>query len=299
MKWAIIAVVALVVLGGVGYGIYELTSLPEDAEEWWDEKKLENFPTQAAREIEDMEKRLSELKDTRKELLVDKAKLTGGEKFGDANFSSADSGFMTLYGYDARIKAYNDAGTSLGNSYKEAAKAGGGAVSSDTGVSELPDDAEIAVNFTHPKTDKTINDKLTAANVLAVLEEIAADVETMEYERGLVQESIADYETVIGEVDTTIEAQEAALKEFKQEVKKIEAQLKMIKVKEDLAEINKAIAGEESDSELGELIAQYEKKKKDFAARQTVAEGSTKETKSLDDLAKGGTKKGNANKYLK
>lgn len=285
MKWAIIGIVALAVLGGVGYAVYELTSVPEDAQEWWDEKKLENFPTQAKREIDAMEKRLKELKDTRTELQVDKAKLAGGESFGDSNFSDADSGFMTLYGYESRIKNYISAGETLGKTYKEAAAADDALIDSDTG--RLADEAEIAVSFTHPKNERKVNDTLTAANVMAILEEIAEDLETMEYERDLVKQSIEDYDTVIAEVDTTVEAQEQAIKEFKQEVKKIEAQLKMIKVKEDLAEINKAINGEQSDSELGQLIAQYEKKKKDFAARQSVAESSTKTTKSLDDLAKG------------
>ena len=45
MKWAIIGIVALVVLGGVGYAVYTLTNAPEQAQEWWDEKKLDNFET--------------------------------------------------------------------------------------------------------------------------------------------------------------------------------------------------------------------------------------------------------------
>jgi hypothetical protein len=157
------------------------------------------------------------------------------------------------------------------------------------------------VDFTQPKTNRRVTESLTAENVLELLDEIDADLSQLEYERNLVDETVKQYDGVIAEVDETIKAQEQAIKEFKQEVKKIEAELKMIKVKEDLAEINKAIAGEDSNSNLGKLIAQYEAKKKDFGARQMVAEGETKKTKSLDDLGKpsAGGSKGSNNRFLK
>jgi len=300
MKYAVIGIIALVVLGGAAFAVYELTDWFDQGEEWWDEKRLENFPAHAAREVEDMEKRLDELKATRTDLQTDKALLQGGEKMGDSNFSNAGTGFLTLYGYDKRIPAYTAAGESLAASYKKAA-AGSGVMDGDSGAKELPADTMIAVDFTQPKTNRRVAESLTAENVLELLDEIDADLSQLEYERNLVDETIKQYDGVIAEVDETIKAQEQAIKEFKQEVKKIEAELKMIKVKEDLAEINKAIAGEDSNSNLGKLIAQYEAKKKDFGARQMVAEGETKKTKSLDDLGKpsAGGSKGSNNRFLK
>ncbi len=299
MKWAIIGLIGLVVLGGVGYAIYELTDWTERGEEWWDEKKLENFPAHAAREIEEMESRLTKLKDTRKELDLERIKLAGGEKFKDSNFSDADTGFMTKYGYETKIKWYTDAGNALGKAYTDAAAAPGAVI--DSGTGKLDSKAEMTVSFVNPKDGRQLNNQvLTAADVLNMLGEIETDLSTLEYELPLVEQAIAEYSATISEVDETIAAQEQALKEFKMEVKKIEAELKMIKVKEDIAEINKAIAGKESNSKLGGMIAQYEKKKKDFTAKQVQAEGeSTGKPKSLADLGKGSKGTTSTSRFIK
>ena len=44
MKTAIIAIVVLALLGGVGYGVYRWTDAPERAEAWMKEQDLKNFP---------------------------------------------------------------------------------------------------------------------------------------------------------------------------------------------------------------------------------------------------------------
>lgn len=299
MKWAIIGIVAVVVLGAVGYGIYELTSLPEDAQEWWDEKKLENFPAQAEREIKDMEGRLAKLKETRADLNEQRILLAGGEAMGDSNFSTASTGFMTKHGYEQKIKMYTEAGQTLGNAYIEASKSADAVIDADTG--ELAPEAPITVSFVNPADGRKLNnEELTAADVLNILGEIEEALASLEYELPLVDEAIADYDAIIKEVDDTIVAQEAALKEFRQEVKKIEAQLKIIKVKEDLAEINKAINGEESNSELGKLIGQYEAKKKEFAARQMSATSKTEDKpKGLADIGKSDPGKPKSSRFLK
>lgn len=300
MKWAVIGLVALVVLGGVGYAVYSLTDAPEQAQEWWDEKRLENFPTIAQREIDEMEGRLTKLKETRSKLDLERIKLQGGEKLGDSNFSTADSGFMTVYGYEKRIAAYVEAGEKLGKAFADAKAAPGAVIDASSG--ELDPNSEIAVSFTHPKSGKAVNQNITVGSVRKILEEeIETELSTMEYECELVKKSVENYVSTIGKVDETIKAQEVAIKEFKQEVKKIEAELKMIKVQEDLAEINKAISGEQSNSNLGKLISQYEKKKKDFAARQIQEEGSASgKTTSLDDLAKGsGSSSSKKSRFIK
>lgn len=287
MGKAIAAILVLVLLVGGGFLVYHLTSAPEDVQEWWDEKRLENFPAIAGREIKDMEDRLGKLRDQRRKLDVERIKLAGDEKFGKENFSTADTDFMTLFGYDARIKSYTAAGEALGKAYANAKSKPDAVVNAD---GKLADDYAFACSFTHPETGRNIeNESLTVKEVMGILGEIEERLTTYEYERALVQESIKDYESTISQVDATISAQEAALKEFRQEVKKIEAQLKMLKVKEDLQEINKAIKGEQSNSELGKLISQYEKKKKDFTAKQIQEEGSAKTSKSLADLGKGGS----------
>lgn len=299
MKWAIIGIIGLVVLGGVGYAIYELTDWTERSEEWWDEKKLENFPVHAAREIEDMEGRLKKLKDTRKDLDLERIKLAGGEKFKDSNFSNADTGFMTKYGYETKIKWYTDAGNALGKAYTDAASAPDALI--DSGTGKLDGKAKLTVSFVNPATGRQLNNEvLTASDILNMLGEIETELSTMEYELPLVEQAIAEYAATIQEVDETISAQEAALKEFRMEVKKIEAELKMIKVKEDLAEINKAINGKESNSKLGGMISQYEKKKKDFTAKQVQAEGeSTGKPKSLADLGKGSKGPSTSTRFIK
>lgn len=299
MKWAVIGIIAVVVLAGAGFVIYQLTDWPEQGQEWWDEKRLENFPAIAEREIQEMEGRLEKLKETRKDLDLQRLKLEGGESMKESNFSTADTGFMTKWGYEKKIVAYTEAGTALGTAYKEAAAAPGAAINADTG--ELDEKAEIVVSFVNPQTNRKINnEKLTAADVLNMLAEIDESLTQYEYELPLVEEAIGSYVEIIKEVDVTIKAQEEALKEFRQEVRKIEAQLKIIKVKEDLAEINKAINGEESNSELGKLIGQYEKKKKDFAAREMQAQDKGSKPKGLADVGKGSpTSSGKGSRFLK
>lgn len=298
MKWAVIGIIAIVLLGGIGFVVYQLTDWPEQGQEWWDEKRLENFPAIAEREIKEMEGRLEKLKETRKDLDLQRLKLEGGEAMKESNYSTADTGFLTKWGYEKKIAAYTEAGTALGNAYKDAAAAPGAVVSGDTG--ELDGKAKVVVSFVNPLNNRKVNnEEYTAADVLNMLAEIDETLTQYEYELPLVVEAIGSYTEIIKDVDETIKAQEAALKEFRQEVKKIEAQLKIIKVKEDLNEINAAINGKESSSELGKLIGQYEKKKKDFSAREMQAQEKGSKPKGLADAGKGSPTSSKGSRFLK
>ena len=105
MKWALIGIVALAVIGGGGYAIYKLTDAPEQAQEWWDEKKLDNFETLANRELDDFEKKIAEHKQIQKKMKVDRVLWAGHAELGDANFKEQkDTGFWTLYGYEHEIE---------------------------------------------------------------------------------------------------------------------------------------------------------------------------------------------------
>jgi hypothetical protein len=290
MKWAIIAVVALVVLGGVGYGIYTLTSVPEDAQEWWDEKKLDNFEVLANRELDDFEKKIAEHKAAQKKLKVDRILWAGHEDLGDANFKEQkETGFWTLLGYQKELEHRTKQGEALAAAYKQAASAAGAVIDSSTG--ELAADAKITCAV--PQRDGSSNSKeFTAADVIKQLGNIETALIDAEANAGRVKQMVEQYDASIAAWDVQIAKEEEEIVELRKQVKSIAAEIKIQKAKEDLAELNKTISGESEDSELGKMIRGFENRKTKFKAEELVAADEGKKgggSVSLDDLDKPST----------
>ncbi|MCB9893897.1 MAG: hypothetical protein H6839_05590 [Planctomycetes bacterium] len=287
MKWAIIGIVAAVVLGGAGYAIYKLTDAPEQAQEWWDEKKLDNFETLANRELDDFEKKIAEHKEIQQKMKVDRVLWAGHEKLGDANFKEQkDTGFWTLYGYEHEIEHRTNQGEALAAAYKEAAGAANAVIDADTG--ELASDAMITCSI--PQRDgTTASREMKAEEVLAQLGNIEAALIEAEANKGRVQQMVEQYDQSITAWDTQIAKEEEELKELRKQVKSISAEIKLQKAKEDLAELNKTINGNSDDSELGKLIRGFEQRKTKFQAEELVAADEGKKgggSVSLSDLDK-------------
>ena len=285
MKWAIIAVVALVVLGGVGYGIYTLTSVPEDAQEWWDEKKLDNFEVLANRELDDFEKKIAEHKATQKKMKVDRILWAGHPDLGDANFKEQkETGFWTLYGYEKELEHRTKQGEALAKAYKDAASATGAVIDANTG--DLAKDAKITCAV--PQRDGTSSNKeMTAEAVIAQLSNIETALIDAEANVGRVKQMVDQYDQSVAAWDAQIAKEEEEIVELRKQVKSIAAEIKIQKAKEDLAELNKTINGESEDSDLGKMIRGFENRKTKFKAEELVAADEGKKgggAVSLDDL---------------
>lgn len=300
MKWAIIGIVAVVVLGGAGYAVYELTDWFEQGQDWWDEKKLDNFETHANRELDAFEKKIAEHEKTLREMKVDRVMWAGDETLGERNFKEGDNGFWTKYGYDEHIKYRENQGKALAAAYKKAAAATDASI--DTATGEL--DAETVISVDLPDRKGVVSTKeLKASELLSILGEIEEDLIDKEANLARVEDMVAQFDTSIKAWEKQIETEKSELKDLRKEVKTIAAEIKLQKAKEDLAELNKAINGKESDSELGKMIHQFETKKARFQAEELVAADEGKKgggSVTLADLDKPTSKKAPAkSRFLK
>ena len=287
MKWALIGIVALAVIGGGGYAIYKLTDAPEQAQEWWDEKKLDNFETLANRELDDFEKKIAEHKQTQKKMKVDRVLWAGHAELGDANYKEQkDTGFWTLYGYEHEIEHRTKQGEALAASYKEAAGAANAVIDADTG--ELAADAMITCSIPQ-KDGTTISREMKAEDVIAQLGNIENALVEAEANKDRVAQMVDQYDQSIEAWNVQIAKEEEEIKELRKQVKSISAEIKLQKAKEDLAELNKTINGNSDDSELGKLIRGFEQRKTKFKAEELVAADEGKKgggSVSLSDLDK-------------
>lgn len=287
MKWAIIGIIAVVVLGGVGYAVYTLTSAPEDAQEWWDEKKLDNFEVLANRELDDFEEKIAEHKAMQKKLKIDRILWAGHEELGDANFKEQkETGFWTLLGYQKELEHRTKQGEALAAAYNAAVAAPGAVIDANTG--ELAADAKITCAV--PQRDGSSNNlELTAEALLKQLSNIETALIDAEANVGRVEQMVKQYDLSIAAWDEQIAKEEEQIVELRKEVKSIAAEIKLQKAKEDLAELNKTISGDSEDSELGKMIRGFENRKTKFKAEELVAADEGKKgggAVSLDDLDK-------------
>ena len=302
-KW-IAAVVAVLVLGGAGFAIYKLTNIPEQAKEWWDEKKLDNFETLANREIADFEGKITGLKDTLHKKEVERVLWAGDPKLGDANYKEQkDTRFKTLLGYTNLIAWRSKQGEALAAAYKAKAKEGG--VDVAAGTTDLKPETMVSVelpimSYATGDYTKDVRD-MKAAAIMEQLGNIETELTVLETEKKGVEEVIAQYDVVIKEVGDQIGTMEKSLKDMGQQVKLIAAQIKVQKAKEDLAELNKAIRGQGGKSELGDMIAKYEQRKTKFTAEEIVSAEKKADSKvSLSDLDKPtGTTSAKTSRFMK
>ena len=269
MKWALIGIVALVVLGGAGYAVYTLTDAPEQAQEWWDEKKLDNFEVLANRELDDFEKKVADHEATLLKMKKDRIMWAGHEDYG-SNDKEQETGFMTLLGYEMQTAYRTAQGEAIAAAYKKASQGDGTVINAETGEADLPEDMLITVEL--PSKDGTVGTKeMKPADVFAYLGQIEEELITLEADKKRGAGVVKEYDESIAAWNDIISQEKDQLKELRKQVKMIASEIKIQKAKEDLAELNKAINGESSDSELGKLIHGYEKRKSSFERDSLVA----------------------------
>lgn len=277
MKWAIIGIVAVVVLGGAGYAVYELTDWFEQGQDWWDEKRLENFETIALRDLDEKQKKLDKSEKDLFEFKVQLTKYIGGESFGKANFTKDGSGFLTRYGYDKEIEYLTKQGEALASALTSAESAPNAVIDADSGKL----DQETMISVTLPRKDGgEFTKDLSAKQINILLSKNEVELSRNEKSLKRLNEMIAKLEAVKKEWKLTNEKQKDALDDLRQQVTAISMEMKAQEALENLDEINKAIRGEESDSELGKLIHDFEVKKADYQARKLVEADDVEAAKS-------------------
>jgi chromosome segregation ATPase len=297
MKWAIIGIIAVILLGAIGYAVYTLTDVPEQTQEWWDEKKLDNFETLANRELDDNEKKIADLEKTLDEKRAEEKLWEGDESFKENNFMTfKQTGFKTKLGYDALEKFYMAQGKALGAAYKKAAQ--GPDVVIDDSTGKMSEDMEITVDLpdwdgeSWPAWDgkATFSKTITAGDIRKHTERLSTDLEVIKTERQGVEDVVKQYKSLISDMESQIAEMKDQLREMRQQVTIISAKIKVEKAKADLDELNASIRGESDKSELGNLIRGYNERKTKLQAEQLVrAEKTAEKDVSASDLTRKGS----------
>jgi hypothetical protein len=302
MKWAIIGIVAVVVLGGIGYLVYELTDTPERLEQAWDEARLNNFEALANRELNAYQKKIEEYEATLNTLKRDHIQWAGHPDW-DRNTETQPHGFKTALGYDIEIAFLTQRGRTLAAAYREAGQSDGAPINADTG--RLEDDFTISANVLG-RADRAVARALAEGTDVAevnfpssVREISAGDIRNLlfeieerlvEYEgnRERIASIAAEYEASIKEWEEVVANSKNELQEMRREVSRIAAEIKLQQAREDLDELNRSIRGESTESRLGTMIHNFERRRSDFERGQLVSAdekaSATPQRLSLDDL---------------
>lgn len=267
MKWAIIGIVLVVVLGGVGYGIYRWTDLPEQGQEWMDEQDLKNFPTQARRELDDMRKDLEEKKVIKRDLEKDIIAREGRDSWDDATLKSETKGLATVVWYEREVKRFESGIESLVTQVKEerAEIEAAGTVDADTG--KIPADHKYTV--TNP-SGKTV--KLTEAEARKQTDAAALEIKKITRKIELQKRVISKKKDYVTKLDTLIEKMDQKITEMEAFIEEMEVEIELLELEQDIAEVNEAINGGSSDNKFGKAINKFRTKQKEFLAEQELAE---------------------------
>ncbi|MBK9973268.1 MAG: hypothetical protein IPP14_00575 [Planctomycetes bacterium] len=266
MKWAVIGLVALVVLGGVGYGVYRWTDAPEKAQEWMDEQDLKNFPTQARRELKEMQADLEKRKELKKDLQKDVIAREGRDTWDTDTLKQEKNGLATALWYGKVIER-NETGIKdiVGQVKKERANlVAAGTV--DTATGKVPADHEYTISSANGKTLKW-----TEARAKEETDKLAKEIETAKRKKELQERVITAKKNYVVKLDELTDKLGKKIEEMEAFISEMEVELELLKIEEDIAEINKSMNGEGSNK-FGKAIANFRNKKKDFLAEQELAD---------------------------
>lgn len=267
MKWAIIGIVAVVVLGAVGYGVYRWTDVPEQAQEWMDEQDLKNFPTQARRELDKMRKDLEEKKEVKRNLQKDIIAREGRDDWDDATLKSETNGLATVIWYERETKKYEDAITDIVNQVKaeEQTMIDNGTVDADTG--KIPTDHEYTISNPNGKQLKW-----TRVRAKQETDKIALEVKKVTKKIELQKRVIDKKKQYVTKLDTLIVKMDEKIVEMEAFIQEMEVEIELLELEQDIAEVNAAIAGDDNGNKFGSAINKFRTKQKEFLAEQELAE---------------------------
>ena len=266
MKWAVIGLVALVVLGGVGYGVYRWTDAPEKAQEWMDEQDLKNFHTQARRELKEMQADLEKRKELKKDLQKDVIAREGRDTWDTDTLKQEKNGLATALWYGKVIER-NETGIKdiVSQVKKERANlVAAGTV--DTATGKVPADHEYTISSANGKSLKW-----TEARAKEETDKLAKEIETAKRKKELQERVITAKKNYVVKLDELTDKLGKKIEEMEAFISEMEVELELLKIEEDIAEINKSMNGEGSNK-FGKAIANFRNKKKDFLAEQELAD---------------------------
>ena len=273
MKWAIIGIVAVVVLGATGYGVYRWTDVPEQAQEWMDEQDLKNFPTQARRELDNMRKDLEEKKEVKRNLEKDIIAREGRDDWDEATLKSETNGLATVVWYERQKKKYEDGIVSIVNQVKEERQQliDAGTVDADTG--KIPADHK----FTLTRADGS-EVKYTEAEARAQTDTAALKIKQFDGKIALQNRVITKKKQYVEKLDTLIKKMDTKITEMEVFIQEMEVEIELLELEQDIAEVNAAINGEDNGNKFGNAISKFRQKQKEFLAEQELTESEAPKT---------------------
>lgn len=280
MKWAIIGIIGLVVLGGVGFAVYRWTDLPERTEEWMNEQDLKNFPTLAKREVKEMRENLAGYEKSKKELQTDIIKREGRDTW------SAQDNEGTILGFTAQMGELDDAIKAIVTQVKDqqAQLVAAGTVDSATG--KVPESHEYVITN---KSGKEF--KWTLAKAREMTDKYAEDRAKVERKRERQQRIVDAKKAYVTKLDDAVSRLAKKIEEMEEYIEDMETEMELLKIEEDIASINASLSGENDDNRFGAAIRKFRDKKKEFLAEQELATTSAPKDDdflgSSDDTPKG------------
>lgn len=283
-------VLALVlVLGVVGFIAVKtgwFATAKEAGEEWMDEQQLKNFPALARQELKGMESKLEETRVARKKLNTKINMLRGTDNMPEETLIDESNGYATIKGYEilvtrksdyvsAREKAIKSIVAEVKKGQDDYIKAGGAV--SESGA--IPENVKYTV--TRPNGTTT---QYTMAEARKVTDDLAKEIGTAKKElerykkrQDKLTSIVKNMESTGAKLDKAIETQAEKINDMKIFIQDMEAELKLLEIEKDIAAINAAIEGKESDSDFGKLIGKFKKAQKEFYAGQADTESAAKE----------------------
>lgn len=267
MKWAIIGLLGLVVLGGVGYGVYRWTDLPEQGQEWMDEQDLKNFPTQARRELDDMRKDLEEKKTVKRDLEKDIIAREGREDWDDATLKSETKGLATQLWYERQAAKYDKAIQDIVTQVKveQEKLVAAGTVDADSG--KVPADHEYSITASNGKELKW-----TMARAKQETDKMALESKKFQRKADLQKRVVSKKKEYVTKLDSLIGKMEVKIDEMQAFIEEMEVEIELLELEENIAEVNEAINGGGSDNKFGKAINKFREKQKEFLAEQELSE---------------------------
>jgi hypothetical protein len=266
MKWAIIGIVALVVLGGVGYGVYRWTDAPERAQAWMDEQDLKNFPTQARRELEAMKKDLEERKQLKRDLEKDIIVREGREDWDEAVLKAEKNGLASVLYYKREVTKREKGIADIVNQVKDQEKRliDNGTVDADTG--KVP--ASHLFSISRPNGTTV---EYTKERARQETDKAALDIRLFEGKIEMQNRVISKKKEYVVKLDDLIVKMESKISEMEVFIQEMEVEMELLKLEEDIASINAAINGEENSNKFGAAIAKFRAKQADFLADKELS----------------------------
>lgn len=317
MKWIAIGLIGLVLIGGLGFVAVKtgwFATAKEQGEAWMDEQQLKNFPALARQELKAMEDRLATSKKQQREINNKINYYNGTDNMSEASLIDESNGYATVKGYDLLKKKADDliskndaAAKKLAGEIKAGQEAYIKANPSITETGAIPADVKYEVTkASGEKTSITYADaKKAIGEMVKTIDKAKKDKDRFEKRKARLEELVTKLKTTSGSLEKACEVQAEKIDDMKVLITDMEAELKLLEIEKDIAAINAAIEGKESDSNFGKLIAKFKDNKRKWEAEQATVEktgGETAKGVSASDFTGtdgGTTSTTSADDYLK